>query len=73
MSRPVRNTSEGFIPAARIRIVGASMGILDYFKKRETDIMCPECEKHKKHVKLVETDGKTVECPECHYTHLARR
>ena len=51
---------------------GRSMGILDSFRKRK-DIMCPECEKAQKHVKLVETEGKTVECPECHYIHLARR
>jgi rubredoxin len=45
------------------------MGILDYLKKREHDVMCPECEKHQKHVKLVEANGKTMECPECHYLH----
>lgn len=49
------------------------MGILDYFRKRETDLMCPECEKHKKHVKLVETEGKQMECPECHYLHVVKR
>ncbi len=49
------------------------MGIMDYFRKTEKDVMCPECEKHKKHVKLVEGDGKVYECPECHYTHMARR
>lgn len=49
------------------------MGLLDYFRKREKDVMCPECEKHKRHVKLVESDGKAMECPECHYQHLARR
>lgn len=45
------------------------MGILDYFRTRDHDVMCPECEKHKKHVKLVESEGKTMECPECHYLH----
>jgi len=49
------------------------MGIMDYFKKAEKDIMCPECEKHKRHVKLVEGAGKVIECPECHYIHMARR
>ncbi len=47
------------------------MGILDYFKKKEKDGMCPECEKAQKHVKLVETDGQ-VECPECHYIEKSR-
>lgn len=49
------------------------MADADYFKKTETDLKCPECEKHRKHVKLVETDGKTYECPECHYVHFVRR
>lgn len=49
------------------------MGVSDYFEKTGKDIMCPECEKHRKHVKLVERKGKVYECPECHYTHLARR
>ncbi|MEM0342963.1 MAG: hypothetical protein QXJ32_01230 [Thermoplasmata archaeon] len=49
------------------------MGILDYFRKREKDILCPECEKHQKHVRLVETDGKQMECPECHYLHVVKR
>ncbi len=49
------------------------MGSLDYHRTVETDKLCPECEKHKKHVKLVENEGKTLECPECHYIHLARR
>jgi len=54
-------------------MAGETMGIMDYFKKAEKDIMCPECEKHKRHVKLVEGDGKVIECPECHYIHMARR
>lgn len=66
-------TGEGFLQAAWILPDGEAMGLMDYFRKTEKDMMCPECEKHKKHVKLVEVDGKTVECPECHYTHLARR
>ena len=49
------------------------MGILDYFKKRETDIHCPECERLQKHVHLVENEGRQMECPECHYLHLVRR
>jgi rubredoxin len=52
---------------------GLNLGALDYSEKVGKDLKCPECEKHKKHVKLVETDGKTYECPECHYIHLARR
>jgi len=50
-----------------------SMGILDYFRKREKDVLCPECEKHQKHVRLVETEGKQMECPECHYLHVIHR
>ena len=49
------------------------MATLDYLDKREKDVNCPECEKHKKHVKLVEGEGKVLECPSCHYTHLAKR
>lgn len=49
------------------------MSSLDYFEKAEKDVICPECAKHKKHVKLVETEGKVLECPACHYTHMARR
>ena len=52
---------------------GLELGTLDHSEKVGKDKMCPECEKHRKHVKLVETDGKTYECPECHYIHLARR
>lgn len=48
------------------------MGSLEGLKKRK-DVNCPECEKHQKHVRLVAVDGKTMECPECHYIHLARR
>jgi Zn ribbon nucleic-acid-binding protein len=48
------------------------MGLLQFFR-RNKDIMCPECEKAQKHVRMVETDGKTVECPECHYAHIIRR
>ncbi len=50
-----------------------NMSSLDYFEKVQEDKMCPECEKHKKHVKLVEVDGKVVECPVCHYSHALRR
>lgn len=46
---------------------------LDSFHVRETDIACPECEKARKHVHLVETEGKMPECPECHYIHLKHR
>jgi rubredoxin len=49
------------------------MSASDYFEKIEKDKACPECEKHKRHVKLVEAEGKVMECPVCHYTHLARR
>ncbi len=49
------------------------MGILDYFKKKEKDVMCPECAKQQKHVKLVENEGKELECPECHYLHVVKR
>ncbi len=62
-----------FTTCAGILGRGFDMGVLDYFRKKEKDVMCPECQKHQKHVKLVETDGKTIECPECHYVHLARR
>jgi len=50
-----------------------SMTALDNFRKSEKDVMCPECEKHKRHVRMVETKGKGLECPECHYLHLTRR
>jgi ssDNA-binding Zn-finger/Zn-ribbon topoisomerase 1 len=49
------------------------MATLDYLDKREKDVNCPECEKHKKHVKLVEVEGRVLECPSCHYTHLVKR
>ena len=52
---------------------GFELGTLDYSDKVDKDLKCPECEKHKKHVKLLETDGKIYECPECHYIHLKRR
>jgi hypothetical protein len=48
------------------------MGFLEFFKKKK-DVNCPECEKHQKHVHLVEVDGKTMECPECHYVHMVKR
>ncbi|MGQ9587410.1 MAG: hypothetical protein ACUVT7_03395 [Thermoplasmata archaeon] len=48
------------------------MGLLDNLRKAKKDVMCPECEKHQKHVKLVENEGRVLECPECHYTHLVR-
>jgi len=48
------------------------MGIFDNLKKKK-DIMCPECEKEQRHVKLVESDGKSMECPECHYMEKIRR
>lgn len=47
------------------------MSILDYFKKKGKDKMCPECEKAQKHVRLVESGGQ-VECPECRYIERAR-
>lgn len=66
-------TSQPFLRASFILLTGVIMGIMDYFRKTQKDVMCPECEKHKRHVKLVESEGKTLECPECHYAHLARR
>lgn len=47
----------------------------DYFEEKEKsfEIHCPECAKAQKHVHLVETDGETKECPECHYVHEIRR
>lgn len=49
------------------------MGLFDYFRKSKEDVMCPECEKQQRHVKLVKTEGREMECPECHYRHLMRR
>ena len=49
------------------------MSSYDHYEEAEKDLMCPECAKHKKHVKLVETEGKVFECPICHYSHLQRR
>jgi hypothetical protein len=46
---------------------------LDYLSTREEDINCPECAAHQKHVKLKKTEGEQMECPECHYIHMARR
>jgi len=39
----------------------------------EKDKMCPECEKHRKHVKLVEADGGVLKGPVCRYSHIIRR
>ena len=49
------------------------MDAVDHSEHVGKDVNCPECEKHRKHVKLVETKGQIYECPECHYIHLARR
>jgi len=68
-----RNVARFFTASEDSRRRGVFMGILDYFRRRQKDIVCPECEKHQKHVKLVETEGKQMECPECHYLHVARR
>ena len=48
---------------------------IDDLRKSNKDKECPECAKHRRHVKLVESDGKVYECPECHYMHphLSRR
>ena len=63
-----------FLPYSGIMPFGGfELGTLDYSDKVDKDLKCPECEKHKKHVKLLETDGKIFECPECHYIHLKRR
>lgn len=70
---PGAQVAKPFLDAAWILQAGEAMGLFDYFKKAEKDVMCPECEKHQKHVKLVKADGKMLECPECHYSHLARR
>lgn len=40
---------------------------------QEKDEMCPQCAKQQEHVKMVETKGKVMECPKCHYFHLTRR
>jgi uncharacterized Zn finger protein len=42
---------------------------IDDLRKGKIDKECPECAKHRKHVRLVETNGKVLECPECHYMH----
>ncbi len=49
------------------------MAALDNFRKTKKDINCPECEKQRKHVKMVETEGKGIECPECHYLMRTHR
>lgn len=72
MTRSSRNVNRFYTTGGNTR-TGVKMGLFDYFSKKDKDVMCPECEKHKRHVKLVETDGKAMECPECHYAHLARR
>ncbi len=48
---------------------------LDYFEESEKEnfIHCPECGKENKHVHMVETEGESLECPECHYLMEARR
>jgi len=48
---------------------------IDDLRKTKIDKECPECAKQQKHVKLVESDGRFYECPECHYMHplLGRR
>ena len=46
---------------------------LEHMDNIEKDKMCPECEKHRKHVKLVEVDGKVFKCPACNYSHLTKR
>jgi len=49
------------------------MSGLEHMDNIEKDKMCPECEKHRKHVKLVEVDGKGLECPVCHYSRFIKR
>jgi hypothetical protein len=46
---------------------------LDYYSQKDKDVNCPECAKARRHVKLVENEGKVMECPECHYMHLTHR
>lgn len=65
-------TGEGFISAAGIAERVTGMGLLDNLRKKK-DVMCPECEKEQRHVRLVETNGKSMECPECHYMEKIRR
>lgn len=48
------------------------MPSLDNLRKKK-DVHCPECEKEQKHVKMMESDGKTMECPECHFLMRVRR
>lgn len=49
------------------------MGSKEHLNRTGKDVMCPECEKHQRHVKLVQSEGRTLECPECHYIPLSRR
>lgn len=49
------------------------MSSLEHPEDIEKDPMCPECQKHRKHVKLVEDDGKILKCPACHYSQFVKR
>ncbi len=48
---------------------------LDYFEELDEEgmISCPQCAKEQKHVKLVKSEGRQYECPECHYLREVRR
>ncbi len=48
---------------------------MEDLRKGKIDKECPECAKHRKHVKLVQSNGDVEECPECHYMHpyMSRR
>jgi hypothetical protein len=48
---------------------------LDYFEEEEKsfEMHCPECAKAQKHMHLVETEGRSWECPECRLLLEIRR
>lgn len=48
---------------------------LDYFEEVEKGeaLHCPECAKAQRHVRMVKSEGKGYECPECRYTTEVRR
>jgi len=38
---------------------------LEHLEKVEKDKRCPERERHRKHVRLVEVEGRVLKCPVC--------
>ena len=62
-------------PAADEDIERHHVEALDYFEEKEMslDIHCPECAKAQRHIRLVQTEGENMECPECHYVRDVRR